>query len=499
MTDAHGRRNLATMRPLAAALFAALVFAPVGTHADVTTTTSTGAQTATLGDDEIARLVRFRIDRQKRATAAVIGVLRPSGRSIVAYRTPRSASEVEPRGDTVFEIASLTKIFTALLLADAVARGEVRLDDPLATYVPTGVLVPTFSGQSIALADLATHTSGLPLRPNNLYALPDAPNKYAGYTREQLYDGLGLMQLERAPGSQFEYSNLGFALLGHALAVRAREPYAELLRRRIVAPLGLADTGLDDEPAARPRRAQGHDVDLRPIGPSSNGALSPAGGLRSTANDLLTFLELFVRGTGPEPLPQAARSMLDVERPGDGPDTHIALGWRRTVAHGETYYWSHGSSDGSRTFMGFNAARGVAVVALADAASGGGLDDIGRRILDPGESVDLKIVPRPRIVDLPSDAVDRVLGTYRYAPDDEMTVTRGATGLIVTAGTSQFLVKPASRTRFVAPDAGDLYLEFPGPRTARASRMVLHQDGKQWTYARVSTAPARPGGEGITR
>lgn len=441
---------------------------------------------ATIDDREIAKLVRFRIERQQRATSAVVGVLRPSGRSIVAYRARHDASTVEPQGNTIFEIASLTKIFTALLLADAATRGDVRLEDPLARFTPADVKVPDFGGRPITLVDLATHTSALPLRPNNLkVAAPDAPNKYAGYALEQLYAGLPDYRLARAPGSQFEYSNLAFALLGHALARQANEPFPALLRARVIAPLGLADTQFDDDPAAVARRAQGHDVGLKPIGPSGDGALNPAGGLRSTANDLLTFLQMFLTGAGPGRLPEAAHSMLAIDRPGESSDTRMALGWRRTVVHGEIVYWSHGSSDGSRTFMGFNPARGVAVVALADAASGGGLDDIGWHVLDPQEPVDLKVVPRPRVVELPLAAIDRVLGTYRYAPDDEMTVTRGVTGLIVTAGGGQFLIKPQSPTRFNAHGGGDLYIDFPESAAKPADRLVLNQNGKRFVYARV--------------
>jgi CubicO group peptidase (beta-lactamase class C family) len=446
---------------------------------------SSSQRAATIGDGEIAKLVRFRIEKQRRANSAVVGVIRPSGRSIIAYRSKRGLHAVEPGGDTIFEIASLTKVFTALLLADAVTRGDVRLDDPLSAFVPIGVKVPEFSGRGITLVDLATHTSGLPLRPSNLTAAPDAPNKYAGYTLNQLYAGLPEYHLAHAPGSQFQYSNLAFALLGHALTRQTGEPFPELLRRRVTVPLGLSDTRFDDSSAAAARRAQGHDMDLKPIGPTGFGALNPAGGLRSTANDLLRLLDLFLSGAGPGDLPEAARLMLTLDRPGDGGDTRMTLGWRRTVAHWETYYWSHGSGDGSRTFMGFNPARGVAVVALADTASGGGLDDIAWRVLDPVESVDLTVVPRPRTVELPPAAVDRVLGTYRYTSDDEMTITRGITGLIVTAGPGQFLIQPQSRTRFFAKGGGDLYLDFPGPASKLANRVVLHQSGKIFVYQRV--------------
>jgi serine-type D-Ala-D-Ala carboxypeptidase/endopeptidase len=469
------------------ALGASLIATSAIHAAQVATGPESGSQRAvTIDDREIAKLVRFRIEKQRRALSAVVGVIRPSGRSIIAYKSKRSSHAVEPGGDTIFEIASLTKIFTALLLADAVTRDEVRLDDPLSAFVPMGVKVPEFSGRAITLADLASHTSGLPRRPNNLNAAaPDAPNKYAGYTLNQLYAGLPEYRLAHAPGSQFEYSNVAFGLLGQALARRADEPFPELLRRRVIVPLGLSDTRFDEDPAVAARRAQGHDMDLKPIGPSSDGALNPSGGLRSTANDLLRLLDLFVSDADPGGLQQAARLMLTLDRPGDDDDTRMMLGWRRTVSHGETYYWSYGSSDGSRTFMGFNPARGVAVVALADASSGGGLDDIASRVLDPMEPVDLKVVPRPRTVELPPAAIDRVLGMYRYAPEDEMTITRGVTGLIVTAGSGQFLIQPQSRTRFFAKAGGDIYLDFPGSASKPADRMVLHQAGKRFVYQRV--------------
>jgi hypothetical protein len=99
--------------------------------------------------------------------------------------------------------------------------------------------------------------------------------------------------------------------------------------------------------------------------------------------------------------------------------------------------------------------------------------------------VDLKVIRRPRTIELPPAAVDRVLGTYRYAPDDEMTITRGVTGLIVTAGPGQFLIQPQSRTRFFAKAGGDLYLDFPGPTSKPADRMGLHESGKSFVYQRV--------------
>lgn len=440
---------------------------------------------APANDADVRRWLRFRIDRQQRARGAVVAILRPGGRSVIAHGPVDRPKARRLGADSVFEIASLSKVFTALVLADCVVRGEARLDDPLAAYAPPGLTVPQFEGRPITLADLATHTSGLPLRPGNIQGAPDAANKYAGYSLEQLYADLPNHTLTAAPGTTFRYSNLGVALLGQGLARKAGMPFAELLRARVTGPLGLADTQFGEAAAWGTRRAQGHDVDLEPVATSDDGVLSPAGGLRSTADDLLRFLALFLAGAGPGELPEAAKLMLGVDRPGDDADTRMALGWRRTRVHDETYYWSHGSGDGARTFMGFNPARGIGVVALADAASGAGLDDIARRVLDPQQAVDLKVIPRPREVALPAAAIDRVLGTYEYAPDDRLAITRGETGLIVTQGGSQLLIAPQSPSRFFSKYGGDLAFDFPGPAGRPAPTLVLHQDGKSYVYRRV--------------
>ena len=434
-------------------------------------------------DAEIARLIRFRLEKQHAATGIVVGVLRPSGPSIVAYGATALKGGRKVGGDTIYEVASLTKVFTALLLADAAARGEAGLDDPLEAYVPPGVKVPRFDDRAITLTDLATHTAGLPLRPNNLHAAPDAINKYAGYSLDQLYAGLPDYRMTRKPGAQFEYSNLGPSLLGHGLALRRGTTYSALLRDRITRPLGLVDTRFGDDPAGQARRAQGYDIDLKPVGPSDDGALNPGGGLRSTANDLLRLLSLFLNGQGPGDLPRAARLMLTVDRPGDGADTRMALGWRRTQAEGETFYWSDGSGDGSRAFMGFSPARRIAVVALANAATGMGIDDIGARVIAPGQAVNLKIPVTHHQITVPPGDLDRFVGVYRYAPGDEFPVTRGAGGLLVGSGPSQFPIYPEAPTRFFAKVA-DVRLDFT-TQSGPPPSVIFRQDGKSFIYKRV--------------
>ena len=153
-------------------------------------------------------------------------------------------------GNTVFEMGSISKVFTGALLADMVARGEVKLDDPIAKYLPQTVKVPSRNGRQITLLDLATQSSGLPRLPSNMRPA-DFSNPYADYSVQQLYEFLSGYSLTRDPGQRYEYSNLGVGLLGHVLALRAGKSYEEILKERILDPLGMNDTRVDATPSMK--------------------------------------------------------------------------------------------------------------------------------------------------------------------------------------------------------------------------------------------------------
>ena len=251
--------------------------------------------------------------------------------------------------------------------------------------------LPQHGSRQITFVDLATHSSGLPLRPQNL-ASQTALNKYAGYTVEQLYQGLATFELPRDPGTAFEYSNWGFGLLGTALAHCAGKSYESLLAERVTGPLGMHDTTFGPTGDTRGRLAAAYDAKLQSVPNEGLGALNGSGGLYSTVNDMLRFVELFV-GRGPRSLTPAGATMLEPLRPGDGPDTRMGLGWRVTTSKGVSTMWSSGRADGYRAFMGFDPVARVAVVALTNAATDVGVDDIGWHVLDPSQPF-IKIHPR---------------------------------------------------------------------------------------------------------
>src|SRR5438105_2688614 len=207
-------------------------------------------------DAEIRRILVERIDAQRQSVGIVVGVIEPSGRRLVSYGRLAKDDSRPLDGDTIFEIGSITKVFTSLLLADAVQRHEAALTDPVSKYLPPPATMPE-RGRAITLQDLATHTSGLPRLPGNMKPR-DAANPYADYSVEQLYQFLSSYQLTRDVGAQYEYSNLGGGLLGHVLALRARMDYPSLVRARVTAPLGMANTAIALSPEMKARLATGH-------------------------------------------------------------------------------------------------------------------------------------------------------------------------------------------------------------------------------------------------
>ena len=273
--------------------------------------------------DALRAAMTKRIDEAKQGTGAVVGLLTPQGKSFATYgRVRLEGPEVTP--DTVFEIGSITKVFTSFLLADMVERGEVMLNDPVRKFLPASVIVPSRSGKEIALVDLATQTSGLP-RDSVKVDLDAAISPYADYSARQLYVFLGSVQLDRDPGSKYEYSNVGMGLLGHALALRAGISYEDLLRRRIFEPLGMTSTTITLNAEHRSRRATGYNVKLLPLPPWTGGVIDPAGSINSTAADMLKFGAAMVDSNSP--LKGAFARMTSVRRPSDGPRSDQVLGW----------------------------------------------------------------------------------------------------------------------------------------------------------------------------
>ena len=426
------------------------------------------------GDAEIRRILVDRIDVQRQAVGLVAGVIDAGGSRVVAYKS-------EP--DAVFEIGSATKVFTSLLLADAVARGEVALTDPVAKYLPAEVKMPQRGGRQITLEDLATHTSALPRLPSNL-APADAANPYADYSVAQLYAFLSSYQLPRDIGERYEYSNLGAGLLGHALARRAGMDFESLVRTRITGPLRMTDTSVTLTPALRQRLAKGHNAQGQPAANWDLPTLAGAGALRSTAADLLRLLGAFL-GYTDTPLAGAMRAMLDVKRPTPTPALRIALGWHvLSTSSGREIVWHNGGTGGYRSFIAIDAKSRTGVVVLSNMSTPAGIDDIGLHLLDP--SLPLLRPPTARTaVTLSAAQLDRCVGKYQLAPTFILTVTREDARLFVQATGQPRFELFAENERDFFLKAIDAQITFDVSGQGRAPSLVLHQGGAHQTARRI--------------
>ncbi|HEY8025917.1 MAG TPA: serine hydrolase domain-containing protein [Burkholderiaceae bacterium] len=348
------------------------------------------AKTVKLSYDAIRDILRHRIDVEKRATGMAVGVVEGGRRRVIVYGRQDSDHARPVAANTLFEIGSVTKVFTALVLADMVHRKELEFDDPVERHLPAGFTMPQRNGHVITLADLATHTSGLPYFPFSVITTPNPLEALARFTVADLRTWLAALSLPRDPGAQWEYSNLGYGVLGLALANKAGMPFEELLRQRVTGPLGLHDTTFHPTGEALRRLAAGHDAKLAPVAPIDLGIFAPAGALRSTVADQLRFLGALLPGSR-SPLEAPAQLLLTIHRPAPAAGGEQALGWDM-VTGGDTFFAKDGVTAGQAATIVMDPARQAGAVVLSNTfpvnlqlppGGGVGAADLARHLIRP--------------------------------------------------------------------------------------------------------------------
>ena len=434
---------------------------------------SGAGQAASLpADEEVRQILTRLVETERRAPGIVVGVVDGHGRRVVGHGRLAAGDARAPDADTVFEIGSITKVFTAIVLADMVERGEVRLEAPVRELLGTDARLPSRDGVEITPLHLATHSSGLPRMPDN-FDPADLDNPYADYTEADLMAFLSSHDLTRGVGESVEYSNLGAGLLGHALAVRAGDGYEALVTRRVLEPLGMGDTAIELSPAVRKRLATGHDLSLEPVPNWDLPALAGAGALRSTVNDLLAFLEANL-GLRESRLDAALRATHASRRAFEPPSMDIGLGWLIRTEHGREIRWHNGGTGGYRSFAGFDSAAGVGVVVLANAARE--VTDLGFHLLD--RRFALAEAPQPRTaIEVDPAVYDQYVGRYQLVQGINITVTRDGDRLFAQlTGQQRFEVFPESEDEYFLRVV-DAQITFGRDDAGAVDHLVLHQNG----------------------
>jgi CubicO group peptidase (beta-lactamase class C family) len=401
----------------------------------------------------------------------VIGVLDQGETAFLAYGETARGSGKAPDADTVWEIGSITKAFTGVLLADAVVRGEVGLDDPVQRYLPQDAS-PSASAAPITLAQLATHTSGLPRLPPNL-RIENMANPYADYTEELLHASLALLPNERAPGT-YAYSNYGMGLLGHALARRAGRSYEQLVRERLLDPLGMRDTSITLGEDQRRRLATPYRAGLEPAHLWDLPALAGAGALRSTARDMLRFAAAALATDPRAPLAEAFALAMRQRQKIEG-GLGIALGWH--LAGDGTTRWHDGGTGGFRSWLAVLPDRNLAVVVLANSADER-IGPFAESVTRAAAGIEVAPQPVPTEAALDPTLLQSYVGTYALAPDFALEVTLDSGQLFVQAtGQEKFPVYPSAPGEFFYKVV-DAQLSFVSGPDGVVDKVVLHKGGQ---------------------
>lgn len=344
----------------------------------VNNTTSTPANNAHLSTallNQIRPMILKNMEnKSKGGVSIVVGVITPNGTNVSGYGNISRVNTTKVNGNTIFDIASITKTFTTTLLADMVKRGIVNLDDPLQKYLPPNVIVPTYSGHKITLENLATHTSGLP-------DFPAGWIRNRTYTTQQVYNFLSNTPLQSEPGVRYNYSDFGVGLLGYILSTKAGVPYEELLKERILDVLGIDSTGIAMNSTAivlsdvlKSRLAKGHiggnEVNLEFI-PE---AIRPAGALYSSANDLLKYLaaNMGLIHTKINDILQDTHlirheeitTIVNSSTTNSIQAVYIGLGWQIITNLGTEVIYHAGGIDGYPSFIGFSPTKQIGLVIL---------------------------------------------------------------------------------------------------------------------------------------
>jgi CubicO group peptidase (beta-lactamase class C family) len=380
-----------------------------------------------------------------------------------------------PSPDTIFEIGSVSKVFTATLLAEMVARGEVALSDRL-NDVLADAGDPT---RDVQLLHLATHTSGLPFLPEGFS--PDPSDPYATYGETDLKRALA-QTVRRSAGVAFEYSNLGMAVLAIALTERAGRPFDRLLQERIARPLSLEDTYVGAAMRQTAPVAEGHDADGNRVPAWTFAAFAGAGGIRSSPRDLAKLVQAHMNPPATS-LGMAIRETIKVRYALNNREGSMGLAWN--IAPDGTR-WHNGETGGFHAWVGFDPERKQGVVVLANSAAPI-VDQFGAVLLRRlrGDRAELDV---PSTVQLSDAQLTAYAGTYAFAPGLELVIRVDA-GRLLARMTGQ-----AEHRLYAASDAMlywrvvDAKVEML--RSTDASEAVtevrLHQGGVISTAKRVS-------------
>jgi len=376
---------------------------------------------------------------------------------------------------TIYEIGSITKTFTAVLLAKSVRNGDVGLDDPITNYLPDSIEFTTNYSQ-ITLAQLSDHTSSLPRLPDNMN-WSNPYNPYADYTIGKLYSFLTKFQPAREPGTQYEYSNLAVGLLGNLLATTKGKRYEALVKEGILNPLKMEETFITLNNEMQQNLAKGH-AGGQQVPNWDLPALAGAGALRSSTSDMATYVAENLGFGSTELYP--AMQLTHTERHRKG-TSGVGLGWHIMEGSKGNVICHNGGTGGYRSFVGFVKETGQGVVVLTNSTEP--VDDIGFKILDPTRQL-RKVLTAEDAVQVNETVLQSYSGVYKLTPALDITISNEGEQLFAQAtGQMRFQVFAENDTSFfytITP--AELLFHIEGDKV---KKLTLIQGGQEIIGAKI--------------
>ena len=413
--------------------------------------------------EEFKNNIKQRVDGGHNSSI-VVGVIDESGTEFFSYGKTAFKNGKAVDKNTIYEIGSISKVFTSLVLADLVEQGELHLDDPIERHLPAGTKVPDFDGKKITLRHLSTHASGLPYMPNNLDMVSNPDNPFLAYGEKELLAFLSTYKLKRAPGSKYEYSNYAVGLLGYILASKNKMTYEEMIQQLICEKWGMKNTILNFSDQQKEMLAIGHSGKAS----TSNwdfDALAGAGGIRSNVSDMLEFLsyQMGLKETNLANAVEMSQQLYFTQGGG------VGLGWHFFKDH---HVWHNGGTGGYRTFAGFDPDKKRGIVVLTNSGDSG-VDDLGFHWLDSE-------FPLDEIKDLyavTSENLQAYIGEYSLMNIMTFTVTEKEGQLLVgLTGQSVNAVFPEAKDKFFYKGVDARYT-FKRDESGKVTSLILHQNG----------------------
>ena len=428
------------------------------------------AQASEISSD-IKENIKARISTE-RNVGIVVGLIEGEEVTFFSYGKTAVVNGKPINEKAVFEIGSISKVFTTILLSDQILQGKMKLTDPIANYLPKTVKVPSKNGKQITLKDLATHSSGLPRMPNN-FAPANPNNPFADYSTEQLYDFLSNYELPREVGASYEYSNLGMGLLGHILELQTTKSYEELILEHFRGAYEMKHTGITLTNEMNERLALGH-AEGTAVENWDIVSLAGAGAIRSTAVDMVKFIQANM-GVSTSPLYEAMKMSHASAYKNEKQNFEMGLGWH--YANNGTIVWHNGGTGGYRTFTGFLKGTQKGVVVLSN--SNESVDDIGLKLLDNTQTLQTpkkKIVPKE--IEVSEAILEQYVGRYELAPTFSITVTKEGGKLFLQAtGQPKFEVFPSAQNEFFLKVV-EASITFNADSDGKIESLTLHQGGQ---------------------